>query len=509
MRAPGLIRSLAARICRALPASTRLRLAPESLGLRLPVPNAANFRMTALIIASAMFMETLDATILATALPTMARSFHVSPAHLSIALTSYLLSLAVLIPASGEIADRYGARRVFSAAIAVFMLGSLCSALAPSFSALIAARLLQGAGGAMMLPVGRLVMLRNVEKRDLVSAMGWMLTPGLIGPVLGPPVGGFIVTYFDWRWIFYINLPIGVIGMALTQAFIPDIREPVRRRFDTRGFVLSGIALSCLLFGFETLSRGNGAELWLALALIAAGTIAGAGYVAHARGLRGTTPLLDLSLMRIPTFRVSVIAGALTRITQGAQPFLLPLMMQIGFGMSAAESGLLTFSTACGFVAMKSLAAPILGRVGFRTTLIWNSVISSVLFAACALFRPGWPHWAMFAVLLLCGLSMSLQFAAYNAVCYDEIPASRTAAANSFYTTFQQLMLSAGICTAAMALTGSKLIFGHAHPGLTDFSFAFLVVTAISLLAAPINAALPQDAGMAMTRRGAAAHKAA
>ena len=329
------------------------------------------------------------------------------------------------------------------------------------------------------------MLLRNVDKRDLVSAMGWMLTPGLIGPVLGPPIGGFIVTYFDWRWIFYINLPIGVVGLALTQIFIPDVRESDRRRFDMRGFLLSGISLSCLLFGFETLSRGNGGEALQAFALLGIGAVSGAAYISYARRLRGMTPILDLSLMQVPTFRISVVAGSLTRITQGAQPFLLPLMMQIGFGMSAAQSGLLTFSTACGFVAMKSLAAPILGRFGFRTTLIWNSVVSSALFATCAFFRPGWPHWVMFIVLLFCGSSMSLQFAAYNAVCYDEIPSSRTASANSFYTTFQQLMLSAGICTAAMALTGSKLAFGHDHPGLTDFSVAFLVVTAISLLAAP------------------------
>ncbi len=466
------------------------------------MPNAAkNYRTTALIIASAMFMEQLDGTILATALPTMARSFQVSPSHLSIALTSYLLSLAVLIPVSGELADRFGARRIFSLAIIIFTLGSLLCAQTTSFSMLVAARLLQGAGGAMMVPVGRLVLLRTVEKQDLVAAMGWLLTPGLAGTILGPPVGGFIVTYFDWRWIFYINLPLGVLGLALTRIFIPPIHEGKRGRFDIAGFALSGISLSCLLFGFETLSRGVADEALLGAGLLAAGAGAGAAYLAHARKLKGIRPILDLSLMKYPTFRLSVFAGSLTRITQGAQPFLLPLMMQIGFGMSAAESGLLTFASACGFVAMKSLAEPVLARFGFRTTLIWNSILSSLLYASCALFRPGWPHWVIFCVLLVCGLSMSLQFTAYNAVCYDEIPRSRTAAANSFYSTAQQLMLSAGICAAAMALTGSKLIFGHDHPTLMDFSVAFLAVTTVSLFAAPVNATLPEDAGTAMTRR--------
>lgn len=469
-----------------------------------PMPRMAgpNFRTTALIIASAMFMEQLDATILATALPTMADSFSVSPAHMSIALTSYLLSLAVLIPASGKIADRYGARSVFSIAIAVFMMGSILCAWAPTLPVLVAARLLQGAGGAMMVPVGRLVLLRTVDKADLVSAMGWLLVPALIGPILGPPVGGFIVTFLDWRWIFYINLPIGLLGLVLTQIFIPNLKEDKREPFDMKGFVLSGISLACLLFGFEMTSRGNAEEAPLALALLVIGAVSGAFYVAYARKPRDFAPILDLTLMRVRTFRISLIAGSLSRVTQGAQPFLLPLMMQIGFGMSAVQSGLLTFATACGSMLMKAAAKPILKRFGFRTTLIWNSVFSSLLYAACALFRPDWPHWAIFAVLLVCGFSMSLQFTAYNTVCYDDIPPTRTSSANSFYTTFQQLMLFFGICAGALALTGSKLILGHEHATLTDFSAAFVFVTVVSLLASPVNAKLPPNAGASMSGHG-------
>ena len=312
--------------------------------LELPKPN---YRVTALIVASALFMEQLDSTVLATALPTMARYFDVSPSHMSIALTSYLLSLAVLIPASGHIADRFGARTVFSSAIVVFTLSSILCAQAHSLPMLVAARLLQGAGGAMMIPVGRLVLLRSVDRADLVSAMGWFLVPGLIGPILGPPIGGLIVTYLDWRWIFYINVPIGVLGVVLTRAFIQNTRSTTRQPFDLWGFVLSGVSLACLLFGFETTSRGVG-ETSVALALIGAGLVSGAAYVVYARRARRVTPILDLSLMRIKTFRVSMIAGSLSRITQGAQPFLLPLMMQLAFGMSAAQSGLLTFATACG-----------------------------------------------------------------------------------------------------------------------------------------------------------------
>lgn len=465
----------------------------------MPQMARPNFRTTALIIASAMFMEQLDATVLATALPTMATSFQVSPAHMSIALTSYLLSLAVLIPASGKIADRFGARTVFSLAILIFMLGSILCALAPTLSMLVAARVLQGAGGAMMVPVGRLVLLRTVDKRDLVSAMGWLLVPALIGPILGPPVGGFIVSYLDWRWIFYINIPIGIVGLIFTLIFIPNMKEDKREPFDMAGFVLSGISLACLLFGFEMASRGALEEAPMAIALLVVGFVSGAVYIAYARRPHAHAPILDLTLMRVRSFRISMIAGSLSRITQGAQPFLLPLMLQISFGLSAVESGLLTFATACGSMLMKAWAKPILKRWGFRSTLVWNGVFSSLLYATCALFRPDWPHWGIFAVLTVCGFSMSLQFTAYNTIAYDDIPPNRTSAANSFYTTFQQLALSFGICTGALALTGSKLVLGHDQATLSDFSVAFLIVTAISLLAAPVSARLPHGAGDAMS----------
>jgi MFS family permease len=244
----------------------------------LPKPN---YRTTALIIASALFMEQLDSTVLATALPTMARYFDVSPSHMSVALTSYLLSLAVLIPASGHFADRFGARTVFSTAIVVFTLSSILCARAPNLPLLVAARLMQGAGGAMMIPVGRLVLLRSVDRADLVSAMSWFLVPGLIGPILGPPVGGLIVTYLDWRWIFYINVPIGVLGIVLTRVFIQNTRSTTRQPFDLKGFALSGVSLACLLFGFETMSRGVG-ETSVAVALIGAGLVSGAAYVFYA-----------------------------------------------------------------------------------------------------------------------------------------------------------------------------------------------------------------------------------
>jgi EmrB/QacA subfamily drug resistance transporter len=330
----------------------------------------SRLRTIALIVATALFMEQLDATVLSTALPSMARSFGVQPLHMSIALTSYLLSLAVFIPASGIMADRFGTRRVFNGAIILFTLGSILCSEASSLPLLVAARLVQGMGGAMMVPVGRIILLRSVPKSELVSAMAWFLVPALVGPVLGPPLGGFITTYLNWRWIFFINIPIGIIGGTLATLLIPDIRETHRTRFDLPGFVLSGLALACLTFGFTLASRGS--QAIDAILLLVIGVVSGAAYVVYAR--RRTNAILDLRLMRVQTFRVSTIAGSLSRITWGAVPFLLPMMMQLGFGMSAAASGAVTFMSAAGAMLMKAFAAPILRRFGFRRVLIWNQL---------------------------------------------------------------------------------------------------------------------------------------
>lgn len=457
---------------------------------------APGFRTVALIIASAMFMEQLDGTILATALPAMATSFDVSPLHMSVALTSYMLSLAVFIPASGAIADRYGSRNVFRAAIALFTIGSILCGFASNLPLLVVSRLLQGIGGAMMVPVGRLVLLRSVPKSELVSAMSWLLVPALIGPVVGPPLGGFIVTWVSWRWIFYINVPIGLIGIWLATKYIPDVRLTERVPFDRIGFVLSGVSLSCLVFGLELASRGS-SSLYGSTGLIVAGMISGAGYLLYSR--RIAHPILDTSLMAFPTFRLSVIAGSLTRITAGAVPFLLPLMMQLGFGLSAAHSGVITFVSALGAMLMKATAAPVLRRWGFRATLVWNGVFSMVCVALCAAFRPDWPLWIIYAVLLFSGFFQSLQFSAYNTVAYADVPSERFSSATSFYTTFQQLMLSLGICVAAAALQVSVVWGGREHAALPDFSVAFLVVTFISLLAAPVCALLPKNAGAEMS----------
>jgi EmrB/QacA subfamily drug resistance transporter len=458
-------------------------------------------RRTAMIVACAMFMQSLDSTVIATALPTMAKAFGADPVHMNVALTSYLLSLAVFIPASGWVADRYGARTVFRVAIAVFTLGSVLCGRADSLAFLVVSRVLQGIGGAMMVPVGRLVLLRTAAKQELVAAMAWLTVPALLGPVLGPPVGGFIVTYFSWRWIFDINVPIGILGIVLVSLFVEDVREPPRGRFDGIGLVLCGVALSGLMFGLETAGRGVVPRTTTA-AMIAVGLIAIVGYLLHAR--RHPAPLLDLSLMRLPCFGVALSAMMLFRTGIGAIPFLLPLMFQVGFGDSAVESGLITFASSAGALVMKPATQTALRMFGFRDTLVWNGLLSAVMIALCAAFRPTWPAAAIYAALLIGGFFRSLQFTAYNTLAYGDVPRSRMSSATSLYVTCQQLAATIGISAGAVSLEISMALSGHTTPQPADFSHAFLVVAMFTLVAAPIALLMRRDAGDELTGRHSA-----
>jgi EmrB/QacA subfamily drug resistance transporter len=439
-----------------------------------------------------MFMEQLDGTVLATALPAMARSFSAEPLQMNVALTSYLLTLAMFIPASGRIADRFGSRSVFRAAIGLFTLGSMLCAQAPSLWALVAARMLQGAGGAMMSPVGRLVMLRVVSKAELVRSMAWLMVPATIGPIVGPPVGGFIVTYLSWHWIFYINVPIGIAGIVLVTVFIDEMKEPARTKFDLRGLLLSGVALASLMFGIEVASRGVG-QHWVGAALLCVGAGSGVLYTMHAR--HHPRPMLDFRLLHIETFRMSLLCGSLSRIAVGAMPFLLPMMFQIGFGMTAAASGSITFVTSVGSLAMRTCAPYILKRLGFRPVLTWVGALATTILAICAAFRPGWPLPLIYGVLVANGFFQSLQFMAYNTIAYADIPRQDMSAATSFYTTFQQMSLTLGIAISAAALAGSIAFTHHPGPMLPDFSVAFLFVCAIAFMAPLLATRLDREAG--------------
>lgn len=469
------------------------RLAGRSVA---PAPGSGSLsrqaRTIALIVASGLFMEQLDSTVLTTALPSMARSFHVDPARMSVALTSYLVSLAVLIPASGRMSDRFGSRTVFTLAIGLFTFGSILCGGAHSLWYLVLARLLQGAGGAMMMPVGRLVLMRSVEKSQLVSAMLWMLLPATIGPLLGPPIGGFLTTYLSWRWIFTINIPVGVLGVFLSLRFIPQMRETVRQPFDAIGMILSGCALACLVFGLELAARGAGNLTGTALVL-GTGLLSGCLYLLHAR--RIASPILDLTLLRIPTFRLSLQSGSATRIAVGATPFLVPSMLQLGFGLTAAASGAITFTSTIGAFLMRLLAKRILRAYGYRAVMSVNGISALLLTLACALFRPGWPFWLLSLILMGGGFTQALQFTSLNTIAYADVPDHRMSAATSFYATAQQMTLTLGISVAAACLSATRAIWHHDTPQLADFSAAFLVVGLFSMLAIPSALAMPPDAG--------------
>jgi EmrB/QacA subfamily drug resistance transporter len=448
-----------------------------------------------LIVASALLMETLDSTVLATALPTIARAFGEEPVRLNLAITSYLFALAVFIPISGWVADRFGARRIFRLAIVVFTVGSICCGLSQTLTELVLARILQGVGGAMMVPVGRLVLLRSVEKSELVSAMTYLTVPALIGPMIGPPLGGFITTYLSWRWVFWINLPIGILGVWLVTRYIADIREERPPPLDFFGFILSGVGLMGLVVGFELLGRDI-LPTGTVLIFFAVGTMTLIAFAFHAR--RHAHPALDLTLLRIPTFRSAITGGFLLRIGIGAVPFLLPLMLQLGFGLSAFHSGLLTFVAAAGALLMKMTAAPILRRFGFRRVLLGNAILCGAMLASYGFFRPDTPAWLLMSVLLVSGYFRSLQFTGVNTICYADIPRERMSMATSFASMAQQLSLSIGVGAGALLLHLTVSARGSTEPQATDFTPAFVILGAISACAFFAHLPLTRDSGAEM-----------
>lgn len=454
-------------------------------------------RSLPLIVATALFIENMDSSAIATSLPAIARDLGTEPIALKLALTTYLLALAVFIPVSGWIADRFGARRTFVAAIGVFLAGSLACAASTSLPTLVAARFLQGMGGAMMVPVGRLVLLRTIPKQELVQALSWLTIPALVAPMIGPPLGGLITTWFDWRWIFLINLPIGVLGMTLAARFIPDVGEPVGP-LDVRGFALSGLGLALAMLGFSTLGR-HPASNAAALAVLALGVILLLAYGLHAR--RHPHPLIDLRLFRLPTFRAGVLGGALFRIGIGATPFLLPLMLQLSFGLSPLQSGLVTFVSAVGAIFMKTLAARILKRFGFRRVLVVNALLASALLALYGLFRADTPLPLLLGVLLSAGFFRSLQFTSLNAISYDEVDPARMGQASSLSGMMQQLSLSIGVAVGGYALQLAAAASGRDASAPENFSIAFAVVAALSALSVLVMWRLPRQAGAQMAGR--------
>jgi len=449
-------------------------------------------RLIPLIVATALFMENMDSTVIATSLPAIAADIGTSPLTLKLAITSYLLSLAVFIPASGWTADRFGARMVFALAVAVFMLGSIGCALSSSVNDFVFARILQGMGGAMMTPVGRLVLLRSIDKSALVNAMTWVTVPALVGPVIGPPLGGFITTYFSWHWIFLINIPIGLLGIFMALKYIDPIKSVDPERFDLYGLMLSGIGLGGIAFGLSV--AGLNLLPWsVVAALVGVGSIAMALYVIHSR--RTGSPVLDFSLLRLGTMRASIVGGFLFRLGIGALPFLLPLLMQAGFGLTPFQSGLVTFASAVGAMGMKTLAARIIRTFGFRNLMAVNAVLSALSIAACAWFTVTTPLLLIMIVLVIGGFFRSLEFTAINTVAYAEVAPGQMSRATTLVSVNQQLAISAGVAVGAFSVETTLWLRHQSELSASAFAPAFLVVALISAASSYFFWQMPRDAG--------------
>lgn len=452
------------------------------------------------LVAAAFFMENLDSTIIATALPQMARSFGVHPVDLSIGITSYLLTLAVFIPISGWIADRFGVRTVFTAAIAVFTGASMLCGITDGLVAFTATRVLQGIGGAMMVPVGRLAVLRATPKDDLMRAISIITWPGLVAPVIGPPLGGLITTHASWRWIFYLNVPLGLIGLVLAWRFLDNAKEPERRPFDGIGFALCGVAGTAIMYAMELTGRAD-APWRQALAFLVVGCAAGAAALFHLR--RTAHPVIDLSAFRVKTFAVANGGGLLFRVSISAVPFLLPLMFQVGFGMDAFRSGLLTLAVFAGNLAMKLVTTPVMRRFGFRPVLVVNGAFAAISLAAMSLLTPTTPYVWIVAVLFVSGLARSLQFTAINTLSFADVPKPQMSGASTLSSTLTQMTMGMGVAAGAIALRIAAWLHGHPAQSVTpaDFSVAFLLVAVLGVVAIFDVFSLDRDAGAHVSGR--------
>jgi EmrB/QacA subfamily drug resistance transporter len=452
------------------------------------------WRPVALLVAGAFFMEILDGTVIATAAPSMAASFGVASVDINVTITVYLLTLAVFIPVSGWVADRYGTRTVFAEAITIFTIASALCAISTDLRMLTAMRVLQGVGGAMMVPVGRLVVLRGTTKAELMHAIAYLTWPALVAPIVAPVLGGALATYASWRWIFVLNLPLGIIAVLLTLRMVPNVRARDMRPLDWLGFGLLGTGLATLLFGME-LVTGVRVPWAAVLSWAALGAVL---LVLAARHLvRCPNPLLNLRIMAVPTFRVTNLGGSFFRMAISAVPFLLPLMFQDAFGWSALKSGMLVIAVFVGNLGIKPLTTPILRRFGFRSVLVITGLAAAATIAALGLLTAGTPLPLIAVVLCLSGVLRSIGFTAYNTIAFADIDADHIADANTLSATIQQLTIGLGVAIGALALrVGGPL---SDHLGLTSssgaFTVAFVLIAGLALIAVVESALLASHAG--------------
>lgn len=455
--------------------------------------------LIALLVAVTFFMENLDATVIATALPDIAKTFGVGAVDVNIGMSAYMLAVAVFIPISGWLADRFGSRRVFGSAIVLFSLSSLLCGWSDSLQTFVAARVLQGISGAMMVPVGRLAVLRTTEKKDLVRAISFITWPGLVAPILGPPVGGFIVTHASWPWIFYLNLPLGLLALIATLVLIPKHDEVTPRTFDFAGFLLVGVASAALLYGVELLGQSRG-SLLQGLLLSAAGLILGAFAWRHMR--RHAQPLLALGVVSVRTFSVCLCGGSIFRVAISTLPFLLPLMFQLAFGLSAFDAGLLVLAVFAGNLAMKPFTTWVMQRWGFRPVLMINGILGVLAIAACALLDERMSWALILFILFVGGLSRSMQFTLFNTLGFADIPKVQMSDASTLFSMFFQLSMAMGVAIGALLLRFAMNVHGNTGQAATaDFQLTFLLVAVIAGVALLDNLRLPPRAGESVLQR--------
>lgn len=452
----------------------------------------------ALLVAATFFMEFLDGTVLTTAIPSIAADFAIPAADINITMTAYLLTVAVGIPISGWLAERFGARRIFCAAIAVFTLASLACALSQDLATLTLSRIAQGAGGAMMVPVGTLVVLRGTPKSELLRATAFLVWPGLLAPVLAPLVGGALTTYLSWHWIFLVNLPLGAAAFAAALRLVPAVPGDPGRRLDWPGMVLTTVGVGALVAGLE-LASSHPELPWAAVSAMA-GAAALTAAVFWMR--RAPHPLFNLQVFRTRTFRAMATGGFVYRVTISSVPFLLPLMFQTGFGWSPLEAGAMVAAVFVGNIGIKPATTPLIKKFGFKAMLVFASLASAITFALCAFLTPETPQ-ALMVVLLVCsGAFRSIGFSAYASVQYADIPPAQLTSANTVSATLVQLGTGSGIAIAALlirAFSGPDLV---PQDPAGPFRGAFLAMAVLMLVSTADSLLLPRHAGAAVSQRG-------
>ncbi|HEE1061871.1 TPA: MFS transporter [Klebsiella pneumoniae] len=459
------------------------------------------FSAPALLVAGAFFMEFLDGTVIATALPDMARDFGVTAVELNIGISAYLITLAVLIPASGWIADRFGARAIFTLALAIFTLASVFCGLSTEVHIFVAMRILQGVGGALMVPVGRLAVLRTTPKHQLIKAIATLTWPALVAPIIGPPLGGFITRYASWHWIFFINVPLGLAAIILSLRIIPDIRETERRSFDLSGFITTSVAMVSLVTAMERLGDRQ-PQIWPTLALAALGFGCLLYSIRHFR--RAAAPMVRLDALQVPTFRVTMYGGSLFRASISAVPFLLPLLFQVGFGMDPFHYGLLVLAVFVGNLTIKPATTPLIRWLGFRRLLLINGALNVCSLLACALLTPQTPVWAIMLILYLGGVFRSIQFTGVSTLAFADVPAAQMSDANTLFSTASQLAVGLGITLGAIGIRLGEQVGDWLHltelPGIS-FRLSFVFIALICLVGMIDSLHLAKTAGSSVSEK--------